>query len=203
MSSLTITETSLPNAFHLRAQRHFDRRGFFYEAFRSDDLSEAIGYPFRMGQFHYSISCRDTIRGIHGTLLPPGQAKLVTCVRGEILDVAVDLRTGSPTFGRYEVFHQQAGQGTALYLSDGIGHAFQALTDDTCVTFVCSEAYQHGTMLEINPLDPELGIPWKLSGEPVMSAKDAAAPTLSAAAAAGLLPHYRSTLAHYERLNDL
>ncbi|MFE1174097.1 dTDP-4-dehydrorhamnose 3,5-epimerase family protein [Streptomyces sp. NPDC058773] len=191
---------SLPNAYRITPVRHFDRRGLFYEAFRSTALTEAIGYPFEVAQFHYSLSRRNTLRGIHGTPLPPGQAKLVTCVRGEVLDVAVDLRLGSPTFGKYETTHQKAGTGTAVYLADGLGHAFLALTDDACVTFVCSEEYQHGTMLEINALDPDIGIPWNLGGPPVMSEKDAAAPTLAEAGEAGLLPTYEECLAHYEAL---
>ncbi|KWT63936.1 dTDP-4-dehydrorhamnose 3,5-epimerase [Streptomyces albus subsp. albus] len=194
---MKITEMSLPHAYRITPVRHFDRRGFFYEAFRSETVSEAIGYPFRVSQFHCSVSCRNTLRGIHGTLLPPGQAKLVTCVRGEILDVAVDLRLGSPTFGKYEITHQVGGLGGALYLADGFGHAFLALTDDACVSFLCSEEYQHGTMLHVNALDPAIGIPWDITGAPVMSEKDGAAPTLAEAAEAGLLPTYEECLAHY------
>lgn len=198
MAAVHIAGLSLPNACRITPVRHADRRGFFYEAFRSDAITEAIGYPFRVRQFHCSVSRRGTIRGIHGTLLPPGQEKLVTCVRGEIMDVAVDLRLGSPTFGRYEMLHQVAGNGVSLYLADGFGHAFLALTDDACVTFLCSEEYQHGTMLHVNALDPDIGIPWNMTGAPVMSDKDAEAPTLAQAVDRDLLPTYEECLAHYE-----
>lgn len=198
MNTAHITDLSLPNAHLVSPVRHTDRRGFFYEAFRSDTVSGAIGYPFRVRQFHCSVSRRGTIRGIHGTLLPPGQEKLVTCVRGEIMDVAVDLRLGSPTFGRYEMIRQAAGNGVSLYLADGFGHAFLALTDDACVTFLCSEEYRHGTMVHVDALDPDIGIPWNVTGQPVMSVKDAGAPTLARAADMGLLPTYQECLAHYE-----
>ncbi|MGW2257215.1 dTDP-4-dehydrorhamnose 3,5-epimerase family protein [Streptomyces sp. NPDC004749] len=197
---MKITEMSIPNAFRIVPEIHEDERGSFMELARSSLLSEAIGYPFVIGQANCSLSSRNTIRGIHGTALPPGQAKLVTCVSGSVLDVAVDLRVGSPTFGQYEMTRQDAGTGISVYLSDGIGHAFVALTDDACVNYLCSEKYVHGTMIEINPLDPDIGIPWELDGPPVMSDKDGAAPGLAAAADAGILPGYEECLEHYASL---
>ncbi|QFU89747.1 dTDP-4-dehydrorhamnose 3,5-epimerase family protein [Amycolatopsis sp. YIM 10] len=195
-----IAPMSIPNAYRLTPERHFDRRGYFSEAFRAEALSEAIGYPFVVGQASYSISCRNTVRGIHGTAIPPGQAKLVTCVRGAALDVAVDLRAGSPTFGQYEVTKQDEDSGVAVYLADGLGHAFLALTDDVCMNYLCSEAFVPGTMTVINALDPDIGIPWGLTERPTMSEKDAGAPRLNEALAAGLLPTYEECLAHYARL---
>src|SRR4051794_38016158 len=96
--SMKIVEMSIPNAYRIIPERFPDDRGSFHEAFRSDALSEVIGYPFVIGQANYSVSRRDTVRGIHGTMLPPGQGKLVTCIGGAVMDVAVDLRIGSPTF---------------------------------------------------------------------------------------------------------
>lgn len=197
---MEITEMAVPNAYRLVPDRHLDRRGYFFEAFRADVLSDAIGYPFVVGQQNYSGSRRHTVRGIHGTTLPPGQAKLVTCVRGAVLDVVVDLRVGSPTFGAVEVTRQDEESGIAVYLADGLGHAFLALTDDACMSYLCSATYVPGTMIEINPLDPDLGIPWGLTELPTMSDKDAAAPTLVAALSTGLLPTYDECLAHYAAL---
>jgi NDP-hexose 5-epimerase len=197
---LKITEMSLPNAYRIMPERHRDRRGHFFEAFRADVLSEAIGYPFIIGQGNYSVSRRNTLRGIHGTTIPPGQAKLVTCVRGAVLDVAVDLRVGSPTFGAFEVTRQDEESGIAVYLADGLGHAFLALTDDACMSYLCSAEYVPGTMIEIDPLDPDIGIPWGLAEPPIMSDKDAAAPTLAAAASAGRLPTYEQCIAYYAAL---
>jgi NDP-hexose 3,5-(Or5-) epimerase len=198
--SLKIVEMTIPNAYRLVPERYPDHRGSFHEGFRAEELSEVIGYPFVVGQANYSVSCRDTVRGIHGTLLPPGQAKLVTCIGGAVMDVAVDLRVGSPTFGQYDVTYQDEDSGIAVYLADGLGHAFHALTDGARMNYLCSESYVPGTMLEINPLDPDIAIPWKLTGEPIMSAKDGGAIGLHQAAEAGLLPTYEECLAHYAAL---
>ncbi|MEU7183009.1 MULTISPECIES: dTDP-4-dehydrorhamnose 3,5-epimerase family protein [Streptomyces] len=197
-----VSELKIPNAFRITPRKIPDRRGSFYEAFRSAALTEAIGYPFRIGQANYSVSRRGTLRGIHATSLPPGQAKLVTCVRGAVLDVAVDLRVGSPTFGEFEITHQDEESGVSVYMADGLGHAFLALTDDVCMNYLCSTEYVPGTMIDVNALDPQLGIPWNLTCDPVMSDKDAAAPNAAEAIAAGLLPTYDECLAHYARLRE-
>ena len=198
---MKITELSIPNAYRVTPTRHPDRRGSFHEAFRSRELSDAIGYPFRIEQASYSTSCRNTVRGIHGTVIPPGQAKLVTCVRGAILDVAVDLRVGSPAFGTFELTRLDEESGEVLYLADGIGHGYVALTDDAGVNYLQSEVYVPGTMIRINPFDAEIGIPWNLDGEPVMSDSDASAPSLrEAMATEGLLPRYEDCLTHYAAL---
>ncbi|MET9294022.1 dTDP-4-dehydrorhamnose 3,5-epimerase [Streptomyces sp. NPDC003077] len=197
---MKITQMAVPDAYRITPHRHEDRRGWFFEAFRAEELGEAIGYPFAVRQANYSGSRLHTLRGIHGTLLPPGQAKLVTCVRGAVMDVVVDLRVGSPTFGCYDITYQEEGSGLAVYLADGLGHAFLALTDDACMYYLCSEAYVPGTMIEVNPLDPEIAIPWGLNKTPIMSDKDAAAPSLREAADAGILPTYEQCLAHYEAL---
>ena len=195
-----VTEMSIKGAYRIVPNKIPDLRGSFFEAFRAETLTEIIGYPFTVGQANYSVSRRNTMRGIHSTFLPPGQAKLVTCVRGAVLDVAVDLRVGSPTFGAYDVTPQDEESGTAVYLADGIGHAFLTLTDNACMNYLCSTAYVPGTMIEVNPLDPDIGIPWGLSEPPVMSEKDATAPTLAEAVAQGLLPTYEECLAHYAAL---
>lgn len=198
--SMRVVEMAIPNAYRISPEHHPDRRGRFHEAFRADELSELIGYPFVVGQANYSVSCRNTVRGIHGTMMPPGQAKLVTCVRGAVMDVAVDLRVGSRTFGLFDITYQDEESGVAVYLADGLGHAFLALTDDACMNYLCSEEYVPGTMLEIDPLDPDIGIPWKLTGPPIMSEKDAGAIRLKQAEADGLLPTYDECLAHYVAL---
>lgn len=195
--STKVTEMAMPNAFRLTQDRHLDRRGYFAEAFRADVLSEAIGYPFAVRQSSYSVSRRGTVRGIHGTAIPPGQAKLVTCVRGAVMDVVVDWRVGSPTFGMFEVTRQDEESGIAVYLADGLGHAFLALTDDACMNYLCSEAYVAGTMIEVDAFDGDIGIPWGLTAPPIRSDKDAAAPGLETAASSGLLPTYEECLAHY------
>ncbi|ANZ14690.1 dTDP-4-dehydrorhamnose 3,5-epimerase family protein [Streptomyces noursei] len=196
----TVTELSIPGTYRIEPHHIPDRRGHFYEAFRAEALGEALGRPFPIRQVNYSVSRRGTLRGIHTTSVPPGQEKLVTCVRGSALDVAVDLRVGSPTFGRYEITRQDEGSGIGVLMADGIGHAFLALSDDVCMNYLCSAEYVPGTMIDVQALDPEIGIPWDLAGEPVMSDKDRAAPTAREAAAAGLLPSYADCLAQYSAL---
>ncbi|MFF7734946.1 MULTISPECIES: dTDP-4-dehydrorhamnose 3,5-epimerase family protein [unclassified Streptomyces] len=187
---MEISEMAVRDAYRITPQQLPDRRGLFFEAWRAGALTRALGHEFTVSQVNYSVSARNTLRGIHGTTVPPGQAKLVTCVRGAALDVVVDLRIGSPTFGMHDVTLQEAGSGIGVFLADGLGHAFLALTDDTCMNYLCSEEYVPGTMIDIQALDPELAIPWGLTEPPIRSDKDAAAPTLAEAAERGLLPHY-------------
>lgn len=187
---MRISEMTVPGAYRIEPEPHPDSRGRFYETIRSSALLDASGWDFAVRQVNFSVSRKNTVRGIHGTVVPPGQVKFVTCVRGRALDIAVDIRVGSPTFGHYDVTEQSGESGTAVYLPDGIGHAFLALTDDTCMCYLCSTEYVPGTMIELDALDPDLGLPFGLTEPAIRSAKDAAAPTLWQAAAAGLLPTY-------------
>jgi len=146
------------------------------------------------------VSRRGVLRGVHFADVPPGQAKYVTCVAGAILDVVVDIRVGSPTFGRWEAVRLDDENRRALYVAEGLGHAFLALSESATVVYLCSQPYAPAREHGIHPLDPELGIDWPLDGEPVLSAKDAAAPTLAEARAAGLLPGYDACLDFYASL---
>jgi NDP-hexose 3,5-(Or5-) epimerase len=179
-----------PGCLRVEPEHHPDSRGLFFESVKSSDLLAGTGWELTVRQVNFSVSRRNTIRGIHGTTVPPGQVKFITCVRGLALDIAVDIRVGSPTFGQYDLTYQSPESGMAVYLPDGIGHAFIALTDDTCMCYICDNEYVPGTMIEIDALDPDLALPWELTDPPIRSAKDAAAPTLAQAAAAGLLPTY-------------
>ena len=199
---MRIEPLAIPHAFRIWPEHHHDNRGRFFEALRYEALSEAIGYPFRVGQVNYSVSKRNTLRGIHTTELPPGQAKLVTCVRGAAIDIAVDLRVGSPTFGQYEVTQQDPESGVAVYMADGVGHAFLAPTDDTCMSYICAEEYVPGTMIDVDARDPELGLPLPLTEPPSMSEKDANAPSVAEAVASGRLPTWEDCLEYYQRLAD-
>ncbi|MEU2740858.1 MULTISPECIES: dTDP-4-dehydrorhamnose 3,5-epimerase family protein [Streptomyces] len=194
---MAIEEMKVRDAFRITPSQLPDNRGLFFEAWRLGGLTAASGQPFTVRQVNFSVSRRNTLRGIHGTTLPPGQAKLVTCVRGAALDVVVDLRVGSPTFGMFDTTLQEAGSGIGVYLADGLGHAFLALSDDTCMNYLCSEEYVPGTMVDIQALDPDIGIPWNTTGQLIRSDKDTHAPSLSEAAARGLLPTYEQALASY------
>ncbi|WP_433170060.1 dTDP-4-dehydrorhamnose 3,5-epimerase family protein [Actinoallomurus sp. CA-150999] len=197
---MEIHPLEVPDSFLITPRKHPDLRGCFYESFRSEKLSAALGRVFQPVQVNYSVSRRGVLRGIHSVLLPPGQAKMVTCHRGMVLDMVVDLRLGSPTFGRYSVNRLDADSGASVFIAEGLGHAFLSLADDTCVGYLCSTPYVPGTPLDINPFDPALGLPWELDRDPVISAKDASAPTVAEAAEAGLLPTYDECRELYGRL---
>ncbi|GAA4619990.1 dTDP-4-dehydrorhamnose 3,5-epimerase family protein [Saccharopolyspora hordei] len=178
-----------------------DHRGLFVAPFQEAAFTEALGHPLRVAQTNHSVSARDVIRGVHFADVPPGQAKYVYCPRGALLDVVVDIRVGSPTFGQWDAVRLDSEQYRALYVPEGLGHAFLALTDDTVMSYLCSTPYNPSAEHGINPLDPELALPWDdLAGDPVLSDKDRAAPTLAEAAEQGLLPDYQACLARYEEL---
>ncbi|MFD7054913.1 dTDP-4-dehydrorhamnose 3,5-epimerase family protein [Streptomyces mirabilis] len=191
---MEIQETdAVPGAYVITPHKHRDPRGVFFESLRTDLISEAVGRPFTIRQVNYSVSKRNTLRGLHGVLIPPGQAKYVTCVRGAFRDIAVDLRVDSPTFGRYTANLLTADNGIAVHITEGLGHGFLALTDDTCICYALSTVHVPGTQFEINPLDPELALPWGFTEPPLLSEKDARAPTLEQARASGILPRWPET----------
>ena len=181
---------------------HRDDRGEFLEWYRADRLSDKLGHRLGLAQANCSVSRRGVLRGVHFADVPPGQAKYVTCVRGAILDVAVDIRAGSPTFGKWEAVRLDDEGRRGLYLAEGLGHAFLALTDDATVVYLCSEGYNPGHEHGINPLDPELGITWPADLEPLLSPKDAAAPGLNEALETGLLPDYDTCVKFYAELTS-
>ncbi len=181
---------------------HRDDRGSFHEWFQAADLGEQLGYQFRLSQANCSVSGRGVIRGIHFTQVPPGQAKYVVCLSGAIVDVVVDVRVGSPTFGRWEQVRLDDETRQAIYVSEGLGHGFMALTDDATVAYLCSTPYAPEIEHGVNPLDPAIGIRWPAVGEVMLSPKDAAAPTLEEAEKAGKLPRYAAAMAYVAQLSD-
>jgi dTDP-4-dehydrorhamnose 3,5-epimerase len=179
---------------------HCDNRGTFHEWFVGAELDSAAGYRFGLSQANCSVSSRGVVRGIHFTDTPPGQAKYVACVSGAILDVVVDVRVGSPTFGRHEAVRLDEQTGRAVFLAEGLGHSFMALTENAVVVYLCSTPYAPAIEHGVNPLDPAIGIAWPGADPPVLSAKDAAAPSLAEAEQAGLLPSYEACMAHLANL---
>ncbi|MFE9098642.1 dTDP-4-dehydrorhamnose 3,5-epimerase family protein [Streptomyces sp. NPDC007264] len=177
-----------------------DGRGRFHEWFRSERFHRATGQGLGLRQANCSRSARGTLRGIHFASVPPGQAKYVTCVGGAVLDVVVDIRLGSPTFGTWEAVRLDDTTHRCLYLSEGLGHSFMALEDDSTVVYLCSEGYAPDREHGIDPLDPALAIAWPEDLEPVLSAKDAGAPTLEEARRQGLLPSYEDCGAYRSSL---
>ncbi|MFB7662539.1 dTDP-4-dehydrorhamnose 3,5-epimerase [Kitasatospora sp. NPDC056138] len=188
-------ELTIEDVFEVTPQLHGDPRGLFTEWYRFDRLAEVVGHPLRLAQANLSVSARGVVRGIHFADVPPGQAKYVTCVRGAVLDVLVDLRVGSPTFGRWEGVRLDDVDRRAVYVPEGIGHGFCALTDDATLSYLCSETFNPAGEHGVHPLDPELAIEWPAEA-PQLSAKDEAAPGLAEALAGGLLPDYRACKAY-------
>ncbi|PWU51167.1 dTDP-4-dehydrorhamnose 3,5-epimerase [Micromonospora sp. S4605] len=186
---MKIRPLGIEGAWEITPRQHGDPRGLFMEWYRFDRLAEAVGHPLRLAQGNLSVSARGVVRGIHFADVPPGQAKYVTCVRGAVLDVVVDLRVGSPTFGRWEGVRLDDVDRRAVYLSEGLGHGFCALTDDATLSYLCSTTYNPTGEHAVHPLDPELGIEWPVD-EPQLSARDAAAPSLARARESGLLPDH-------------
>ncbi|GHH68355.1 dTDP-4-dehydrorhamnose 3,5-epimerase [Kitasatospora indigofera] len=192
-------ELSISGAFEVTPQQHGDPRGLFMEWYRFDRLAEVVGHPLRLAQGNLSVSARDVVRGVHFADVPPGQAKYVSCVRGAVLDVIVDLRVGSPTFGQWEGVQLDETDRRSVYIAEGLGHGFCALSDDATLSYVCSETYNPTGEHSVHPLDPDLGIKWP-ADSPQLSARDAAAPSLAEAIASGLLPDYAACQAFTESL---
>ncbi|CAL9662146.1 dTDP-4-dehydrorhamnose 3,5-epimerase [Streptomyces sp. enrichment culture] len=177
-----------------------DDRGSFHEWYRGEEFREATGYDLSLAQANCSVSRRGVLRGVHFADVPPGQAKYVTCVRGAVLDVVVDLRVGSPGYGRWEAVRLDDDTRHAVFLAEGLGHAFMALTDDATVVYLCSTGYAPEREHGVHPLDPALGIAWPEGIDPVLSPKDEQAPTLAEAERLGLLPPYEACRARHEEL---
>jgi len=168
-----------------------DDRGMFLESFTESAFAGASGHPFTLRQMNISVSRAGTVRGVHFAQVPPGQAKYVQCLAGRVLDVVVDIRVGSPTFGEHVAYELDDVDRHALYVSEGLGHAFCALSDSATVGYLCSEPYAPTREFGLHPLDPDLALPWPDPAGLLLSPKDASAPTLEQARQDGLLPTYQ------------
>jgi dTDP-4-dehydrorhamnose 3,5-epimerase len=184
-----IRPLTIEGAWEITPVQYGDERGTFLEWYRFDHLAAVVGHPLDLAQANLSTSAEGVVRGVHFADVPPGQAKYVTCVSGAILDVVVDIRVGSPTFGQWEAVPLDDQDRRAVYLAEGLGHAFCALTEGATVAYLCSATYRPGHEHGVHPLDPELAIKWPV-GTPLLSPKDAAAPSLAEALGVGLLPRF-------------
>jgi dTDP-4-dehydrorhamnose 3,5-epimerase len=184
-----IRPLSIDGAFEITPVQRADPRGVFMEWYRFDHLAAEVGHPLRLAQGNISVSAAGVVRGIHFADVPPGQAKYVTCTHGSLVDVIVDLRVGSPTYGKWESVLLDDVDRRCVYISEGLGHGFCATSDNATLTYLCSETYSPTGEHGVHPLDPELGITWPTDA-PVLSAKDEQAPTLAQARESGLLPDY-------------
>ena len=194
----TFEPTSIDGVFTFDPVIHGDSRGSFHEWYRLDAFAEATGYPFFPEQANMSVSAAGVVRGLHFADADPegapGQAKLVTCPAGRILDIAVDLRRGSDTFGKFEVFELDSASRRVLYLPNGIGHGFVSLTDGSVLTYLTSTAYNPDVERAVSILDAEIGLDIDAllakgglnPEDKILSERDQAAPTLKEFEAQGL-----------------
>jgi len=197
-----IRELSIPDAYEITPRQHSDDRGVFLEWYRFDRLQEAVGHPLDLKQGNTSVSRRGSVRGIHFADIPPSQAKYVTAPRGAVLDFVIDIRVGSPTFGSWDSVLLDDTDRRAIYVAEGLGHCFVALTDDATVSYLVTDVYNPGREHGINPLDPDIALRFPdEAGEPLLSPKDTEAPSLAEAAASGLLPTWDEARAFYASLD--
>jgi dTDP-4-dehydrorhamnose 3,5-epimerase len=196
---MDIRPLSIEGAWVVTPRQFPDPRGVFAEGFRADHLAEAIGHTMTVKQTNLSVSVAGAVRGIHYSDVPPSQAKYVQAMSGAFLDVVVDIRVGSPTFGQHEVVHLDTVDRRAVYLSEGLGHALVCLEDGMCV-YLCSEVYAPTRERGITPTDPQIALQLPEGLQAILSEKDTAAPTLAQAQEQGLLPSYDDCVAYRRSL---
>lgn len=192
----------MANAFEIVPQQHKDDRGLFLEQLRVDRLALHIGHSFQAQQVNTSVSHRGVVRGIHFADVPPGQAKYVTVPQGAILDFVVDIRVGSPTFGKWDSQILDSVTRNALYIGEGLGHAFVSLEDNTVVTYLVSEVFNPIAEHGINPLDTDVNLHFPADLELLLSPKDTEAPNLSELQEQGLLPIFEEVSKFYTSLKS-
>ena len=179
----------ISGSWKIEFQKFEDNRGFFYESFKAEDFPRLIGRNFDIKQTNTSSSAKGSVRGIHYALVPPSQAKLVQCQRGSIKDYVIDLRIGSPTFGQFEAIELDEKSASAIFIEEGLAHAFVALENNTIVTYYVSEKYNPEREKGINPFDKTLNILWP-EIDLILSEKDKAAISLEQAKDQGILTTY-------------
>lgn len=176
---MNLTSLGIDGAWLAESPVWSDDRGFFREWYKSEDVKRATGRQFGIEQANISLSSAGTLRGIHYSIAPRGQAKWITCVSGSIQDVIVDIRPESKTFGKWVDVELKGDSGKAILISEGLGHGFLALEDNTAVAYLVSTPFSQMDEFEINPFDTKIGINWRMKlGELIISQKDLNAPTL-------------------------
>lgn len=166
---IQVEDTAIPDVKIIRAKRFHDERGFFTETYKETEYLEA-GIP-RFVQDNMSESSKGVIRGLHWQASPHGQGKLVTCITGSILDVAVDIRKDSNTFGKHVAIDLNSTEQIALWVPEGFAHGFQALENGTKVHYKVTNYWHKDSERSINPHDKDLSIIWPIS-KAILSTKD-------------------------------
>ena len=179
----------ISGSWKIEFQKFDDNRGFFYESFKEEDFKNQIGRNLNIKQTNTSSSSKGSVRGIHYALVPPSQAKLVQCQRGSIKDYVIDIRVGSPTFGQFEEIELNENSASAVFIEEGLAHAFVALENQTVVTYFVTEKYNPEREKGINPFDKTLNVKWP-DIDLILSEKDKQAISLEEAKNQGLLPTF-------------
>ncbi|THG36050.1 dTDP-4-keto-6-deoxy-D-glucose epimerase [Glaciibacter flavus] len=199
---MQIRELKIPDSYEITPRQFPDERGVFLEWYRFDRLEEAVGHRLDLAQGNTSVSRRGVVRGIHFADVPPSQAKYVTANRGAVLDFVVDIRVGSPTFGQWDSVLLDDVDRRAIYIAEGLGHCFVALTDDATVSYLVTTSFNAEREHGVDPTDPEVGLRFPVDAdELLLSRKDTGAPSLAEAAASGLLPTWDGARAYYASLD--
>ena len=199
---MEVRDLDIAGAWEITPAVHPDSRGLFFEWLTDRGFAEFAGHRLDVRQANCSVSAAGVLRGLHFAQLPPSQAKYVTCLSGSVFDVVVDVRVGSPTFGRWDAVTLDAHNHKSVYISEGLAHGFLALQDNSTVMYLCSTEYSPGREHTIAPTDPALAIEWPSGHELVISDRDAVAPTLAEVRAAGLLPTWDEARAFVEGLRN-
>jgi dTDP-4-dehydrorhamnose 3,5-epimerase len=199
---MEVRALEVAGAWEITPAVHPDSRGLFFEWLTDHGFAEFAGHRLDVRQANCSVSAAGVLRGLHFAQLPPSQAKYVTCLSGSVFDVVVDIRVGSPTFGRWDAVTLDAHDHKSVYISEGLAHGFLALQDNSTVMYLCSAEYSPGREHTIAPTDPALAIEWPSGHEWVISDRDAAAPTLAEVRAAGLLPTWDDARAFVNGLRN-
>ena len=199
---MQIRQLDIAGAWEITPQLHADARGLFFEWLTDRGFTSFAGHRLDVRQANCSVSAAGVLRGLHFAQLPPSQAKYVTCLSGSVFDVVVDIRVGSPTFGKWDsVLLDDRGR-RSVYLSEGLAHGFIALQDNSTVMYLCSAEYNPQREHTVAATDPALAIDWPTKHKLVLSDRDAAAPTLEELHATGLLPSWDETQAFIDGLPD-
>ena len=185
---MNITQLDIAGAWHIKGNRFADDRGFFQEWFKSSALAASTGVSFHPVQANISRSSAGVIRGIHYSIAPSGRGKLVTVMSGSIDDYVIDIRPGSPTFGQWRRVHLGSTNGDALLIDPHLGHAFQALEDDTIVSYLVSAEFNPEMEKGITPFCDQLKVQWNTKTPYIVSDKDRLAPNMSQRLSEGFLP---------------
>ena len=195
---MQIRELSIPDSYEITPHLFSDDRGVFMEWYRFGRFAEVVGHPIDLRQGNLSVSKKGVVRGIHFADVPRGQAKYVSTVHGAVLDFVVDIRVGSPTFGQWDSVLLDDVQHRSIYIAEGLGHAFVALTEGAVVSYLVSDTYNAAREHGIDPRDSQVGLVFPAdAGELILSSKDTDAPTLAEAAESGLLPSWAELRAFY------